>query len=73
MNFVQLSIEALSAREFEVLGLIAQGRKNRQIALALEIEERTVRFQVENILDKLSVNNRTEAVCCAFRNGWIKD
>ena len=53
MNFIQLSIEILSTREFEVLGLIARGCKNREIALTLEIEERTVRFHVENILDKL--------------------
>ena len=72
MNFIQLSVEeTLSAREFEVLGLIARGRKNREIAQALEIEERTVRFHVENILDKLGVSNRTEAACYAFRNGWI--
>jgi NarL family two-component system response regulator LiaR len=72
MSFIQLSIEEkLSVREFEVLGLIARGCKNRQIALALEIEERTVRFHIENILDKLGVNNRTEAACYAFRNGWI--
>ncbi|MCK6585164.1 MAG: helix-turn-helix transcriptional regulator [Anaerolineales bacterium] len=37
----------LSARECEVLELIAHGRKNREIALALEIEERTVRFHEE--------------------------
>jgi len=73
MNFIQASEEILSHREFEVLELIVRGRKNRQIALVLEIEERTVRFHVENILDKLSVNNRTEAVYHAFRKGWIKD
>lgn len=73
MSFIQASEETLSHREFEVLELIARGRKNLEIALALGIEERTVRFHAENILDKLSVNNRTEAVCHAFRNGWIKD
>ena len=65
--------EILSAREFEVLEHIAKGCKNCEIALALEIEERTVRFHVENILYKLEVKNRTEAVCHAFRHGWIKD
>ena len=63
--------EILSVREFEVLELIARGCKNGEIALALEIQERTVRFHVENILGKLSVKNRTEAACHAFRNGWI--
>ncbi|RPJ28669.1 MAG: DNA-binding response regulator [Chloroflexi bacterium] len=47
--------------------------QNREIASALEIEERTLRFHVENTLDKLHVKNRTEAVCYAFRHGWIKD
>jgi DNA-binding NarL/FixJ family response regulator len=73
MNFIESPIkEILSAREFEVLRLIARGCKNREIAQALEIEERTVRFHVENILDKLNVENRTHAVCHAIRMGWIK-
>lgn len=65
--------QILSPREFEVLKLIAGGCKNREIALALEVEEVTVRFHVGNILDKLEVKNRTEAACYAFRQGWIKD
>lgn len=73
MDVMQLRTESLSAREFEVLELLAQGLKNGEIARSLEIEERTVRFHVENIFDKLNVNNRTQAVCHAFRNGWIKD
>ena len=73
MNITQLQDEALSDREFEVLELLARGCKNREIAKALEIEECTVRFHVGNILKKLSVKNRTEAVCYAFRNGWIND
>ena len=73
MNTIQLQEENLSDREFEVLELVALGRKNREIALALEIEERTVRFHVENILDKLRVQNRTEAASYAFRKRWIKN
>ena len=73
MNFIQASRETLSRREFEALELIARGRKNREIAQALEIEERTVRFHVENILDKLNVDNRTKAAFYAFRMGWIND
>jgi len=72
MYTIQLQTNILSAREFEVLGLVTRGRKNREIAVALDIEERTVRFHVENILDKLKVNNRTEAACYAFRKGWIR-
>jgi NarL family two-component system response regulator LiaR len=73
MDTFQLQNEGLSSREFEVLELMARDCKNREIALALEIEVRTVRFHVENILDKLHVKNRTEAVCYAFRSGWITD
>lgn len=73
MNGFQSRQNVLSAREFEVLKLIAQGCTNRQIALALLIEERTIRFHVENILDTLKVKNRAEARCYACRQGWIKN
>ena len=73
MGMVQLKKEFLSVRELEVLKLLARGCKNREIALELGIGETTVRFHVRRILDKLKVKNRTEAVCYAFRNGWIKD
>jgi len=73
MGVLRLEEKVLSDREFEVLELIARGCKNREIAIALEIEGRTVRFHVEKILNKLSVRNRTEAVCHAFRNGWITE
>lgn len=63
----------LSARELEVLQLMARGHTNRDIALSLKIEERTVRFHVGNILEKLQARSRTEAVYHAFRNGWITD
>lgn len=69
----QQNQEILSFRELEVLELIARGCRNREIALALVIEERTVRFHVENILDKLKVKNRAEARCFVCRNGWIND
>ena len=72
MNSLQLPIEILSKREWGALELIAR-LQNRQIVQALEIEERTVRFHVDNILDKLNVSNRTEAACPAFRKGWIDD
>lgn len=61
----------LSDRELEVLELVAQGHKDREIAFILEIEECTVRFHVRNLLEKLSVKNRPAAVYRAFKNGWI--
>ena len=51
----------LSAREYEVLKLIAQGKTNRDIADLLTISIRTVKYHVSSVLDKLDVKNRTEA------------
>ena len=63
----------LSVREFEVLRLIANGCMNHEIAAALGIKERTVRFHVENILFRLGVKNRTEAAHVAFQEGWLAE
>ena len=63
----------LSDREFEVLELFAHGCKNREIALALGIQEVTVRFHVKNIVKKLGAKNRTDAACLAIQNAWIRD
>ncbi len=62
----------LSARELEVLELIAHGHKDREVACVLKIEECTVHFHTKNILDKLGAKNRAAAVYYAFKNGWIK-
>jgi DNA-binding NarL/FixJ family response regulator len=66
------SVGELTEREREVLGLMAKGLNNLQIAEALFIAERTVRYHVENILSKLNVTNRIEAVIVAIQRGWIK-
>lgn len=73
MNSAQLKKEYLSARELEVLKLLARGCKDREIAFALEIEESTVRFHVRRIISRLGVKNRAEAVYYACRNGWLRD
>lgn len=62
----------LTEREGEVLHLLAQGKSNREIAAALVISERTVKFHVSGILTKLGASNRTEAVHLAARQGLIK-
>ncbi len=64
--------EPLTAREQEVLDLLAQGTTNKEIASALFITERTVKFHVSSILGKLGASNRTEAVRIAARHGLIK-
>lgn len=61
----------LTARELEVLRLLAEGRPNREIAAALVISERTVKFHVSSILRKLHAANRTEAVAVAAQQGLV--
>ncbi|MFK0098154.1 MULTISPECIES: response regulator transcription factor [unclassified Streptomyces] len=59
----------LTEREREVLGLIADGRSNREIARALVLSEKTVKTHVSNILMKLDVADRTQAALWAVRHG----
>jgi DNA-binding NarL/FixJ family response regulator len=65
-------IEALTPREMEVLELVAQGLQNKEIASALVISERTVKFHVSSIMGKLGAGNRTEAVSLAAQQGLIE-
>ena len=59
----------LTAREVEVLRLVAQGRSNREIAAKLFIAEKTARNHVERVYAKLGVNNRTQASLAAIDRG----
>src|SRR5205085_7244388 len=62
----------LSPREIEILDLVARGNSNKIIGRKLSISDQTVKNHVSAILRKLEVNDRTEAVVYALRNGWIK-
>ena len=62
----------LSPREVEILDNIAQGMTNKEVAYALAISEQTVKNHMSSILRKLSVNDRTQAVVYAIRQGWIR-
>jgi DNA-binding NarL/FixJ family response regulator len=62
---------ALTAREIEVLQLVAKGMRNKEIAADLKISDETVQGHVKNILAKLSVHDRTEAVAVAARRGIV--
>ncbi len=64
--------ETLTSREKELLPLLAQGEANKQIAAILGLSEETVKTHVRNILGKLQVRDRTEAVTVALRRGLIR-
>jgi two-component system NarL family response regulator len=63
----RLPAPSLTDRELEVLGLVARGRNNREIAGELFISENTVKNHVRNILEKLQLHSRMEAVFYAVR------
>ncbi len=65
-------LHILTRRECEVLQLLADGRSNRTIGEELYISEKTVKNHVSNILQKMNVNDRTQAVVEAIKNGWVK-
>lgn len=65
-------IETLTRREREVLQLMAEGKSNRAIGESLFISEKTVKNHVSSILQKLSVQDRTQAVVISIKNGWVK-
>jgi DNA-binding NarL/FixJ family response regulator len=67
-----LGEENLTVRELEVLRLIRDGYRNKQIADALSITEGTVNFHVKNLIDKLGANDRAHAVTIAFRRGLLQ-
>jgi DNA-binding NarL/FixJ family response regulator len=66
-----LGSEKLSERELQVLHEMASGKRNKEIAGDLSIAEDTVKMHVKNILEKLQVNDRTEAVTVALRRGIL--
>jgi len=62
----------LSARELEVLALLARGKSNREIGSALGITEAAVKYHVSEILARLEVSDRTQAVVTALRRGLVR-
>jgi two-component system, NarL family, response regulator LiaR len=66
------ALEDLTARERDVLALIAQGRSNKRIALELGISEKTVKTHVGHVLAKLDVTDRTQAAVLAVRHGLVE-
>lgn len=75
-NFHQTEIRRpfhlLTKRECEVLQLLTDGQSNRTIGETLFISEKTVKNHVSSILQKMNVNDRTQAVVTAIKNGWVE-
>jgi two-component system response regulator DevR len=65
------SPEGLSSQQLVILRLIAQGLSSREIATQLYLSENTVKGYVQEILHRLGVKNRTEAVMVAVKQGWL--
>ncbi len=69
---IRRPLHILTRRECEVLQLLADGKSNRGVGDALYISEKTVKNHVSNILQKMNVNDRTQAVVVAIKNGWVE-
>jgi two-component system response regulator DegU len=69
---IRRPLHLLTRRECEVLQLLADGKSNRGIGEELFISEKTVKNHVSNILQKMNVNDRTQAVVVAIKNGWVE-
>jgi DNA-binding NarL/FixJ family response regulator len=70
-SYKPVSAAPLSKRECEVLGLVAGGLTNKEIAYRLGISERTIQFHLNSIFNKTGTQSRTEAVALAIRRGWL--
>jgi DNA-binding NarL/FixJ family response regulator len=67
----QIGSDSLTERELQVLRLIQQGLRNKQIAQQLSIAETTVNFHIKNVVAKLQANDRTHAVVIALKRGLL--
>ncbi len=65
--------QRLTERELEVLKLVTDGQRNREIAVELGISENTVKFHLKNIVEKLHAQNRAELAARAVREGLVPD
>lgn len=65
-------LHLLTKRECQVLQLLSEGQSNRKVSETLVISEKTVKNHVSHILQKMNVDDRTQAVVTAIRNGWVE-
>lgn len=68
---VRKALALLTPRECEVLGLVAQGKSNRQVANSLDISEKTVKNHLSAIFSKVGASDRTQAVVFGIRGGLV--
>lgn len=71
VKYIHSPNSPLTRREAEVLRLMAEGKSNKAIGEFLFISEKTVKNHVSSILQKLEVDDRTQAVIIAIKNGWV--
>lgn len=71
VKYVHTAASPLTRREAEVLRLMAEGKSNKAIGEILYISEKTVKNHVSSILQKMEVDDRTQAVIVAIKNGWV--
>lgn len=71
VKYVHMDNSPLTRREAEVLRLMAEGKSNKMIGEFLYISEKTVKNHVSSILQKMEVDDRTQAVIVAIKNGWV--
>lgn len=62
----------LTAREQEILTLVAKGLSNKEVAVHLNISEYTVKNHLKNIMQKLHLSNRVQLTCYAYEQGWVQ-
>jgi len=71
VRYIHTEESPLTKREAEVMRLMAEGKNNKAIGEHLFISEKTVKNHVSSILQKLSVNDRTQAVINSIKKGWV--
>ena len=71
VKYIHDANSPLTRREAEVLRLMAEGKSNKLIGEFLYISEKTVKNHVSSILQKMEVDDRTQAVIIAIKNGWV--
>lgn len=63
--------DKLSRREAEILSLLVEGRTNKEIAIALDLQEITIKVHLRNVYRKIGAANRAQAVRIAMSSGWV--